>query len=489
MRTPVDKMKVILPLVAKPDRTRLDVARRAKEFGIDPATLYRWLARSEGKPTEDALERRPRSDRGRQKLDPQVEQVIKRFLTHLPQAPNILETARGIAAKCAERGLPIPHYNTVRARIQTMLARRRYLNMGDDNFVSARAEHRCVAADRSLSAVSVEFHSVDVMISDAAAFPTGKAWVTVAIDCYSHAVIGICVSTGFPTEFEVGRCIARTLLPKNDLLSQRGVVGSWPCSGKPNTVISPSGLLNASCLKAACEEYVIQRKVVSNLDCSRIFVSKLRAGFDSMRVRVLRLAEFEKCVLEAILVYNVEKDSLSNVQRLRRFKSGLPSGSRDYPLDSNSNSITPNRILLDFMPYVERTIQRNGVMVEGIRYHGEALERWSRKKRAGQQTFRKLLFRRDPRTISSLWLRDPKSYDYHLVEPAGDPVPNLTWQQYRELRKRFNQDWILKAMERTAAERMTNDIFKTLRHGFAPVADGEAFMIFENFPASRRFRK
>ena len=55
------------------------------------------------------------------------------------------------------------------------------------------------------------------------------------------------------------------------------------------------------------------------------------------------------------------------------------------------------RLRLDFTPYVERTIQDYGVVIDEIHYYHDVLRRWIGAKDGSSKRKRKFLFRRDPR--------------------------------------------------------------------------------------------
>jgi hypothetical protein len=78
--------------------------------------------------------------------------------------------------------------------------------------------------------------------------------------------------------------------------------------------------------------------------------------------------------------------------------SGLPPRPRDA-----------DRLRMDFMPFLERTIQDHGVVIDEVHYYHDALRRWiGAKKSKAPRGKRKFIFRRDPRDISVVWFYDPE---------------------------------------------------------------------------------
>ena len=64
------------------------------------------------------------------------------------------------------------------------------------------------------------------------------------------------------------------------------------------------------------------------------------------------------------------------------------------------------RFRLDFLPFVERTVQPYGVAIDGIRYYGDVLRRFIGASEDGRQ--RSFVFRRNPRDISTIYFWDPE---------------------------------------------------------------------------------
>lgn len=68
---------------------------------------------------------------------------------------------------------------------------------------------------------------------------------------------------------------------------------------------------------------------------------------------------------------------------------------------------------LDFTPYLERTIQRQGVVIDNIHYYSDTLRKWIGAKDENDRTKkRKFIFARDPRDISVIHFLDPDTHRY-----------------------------------------------------------------------------
>lgn len=93
-------------------------------------------------------------------------------------------------------------------------------------------------------------------------------------------------------------------------------------------------------------------------------------------------------------------------------------------------------LLLDFLPSITRTIQHNGVTIDGLRYYDVALNMYiSDSDESGKS--KEFLFRRDPRNISKIWFYDPKLKRYFPIPFANQAMPEMSIWEYREVRSRI----------------------------------------------------
>jgi putative transposase len=74
------------------------------------------------------------------------------------------------------------------------------------------------------------------------------------------------------------------------------------------------------------------------------------------------------------------------------------------------------RFRLDFLPFVERTVQAYGISIDGIHYYSDVLRRFVGA--TENERRRVFVFRRDPRDISTVSFWDPE-----LQRVFNDPVP------------------------------------------------------------------
>ena len=78
----MEKYKAILPLLEMWPRPAEKVLAVANEYQVDLSTVYRWIKKFEKTRTIISLMRRRRSDRGSQKLAPEVETAIREVINN-----------------------------------------------------------------------------------------------------------------------------------------------------------------------------------------------------------------------------------------------------------------------------------------------------------------------------------------------------------------------------------------------------------------------
>ncbi len=88
------------------------------------------------------------------------------------------------------------------------------------------------------------------------------------------------------------------------------------------------------------------------------------------------------------------------------------------------------RLRLDMMPFVERTIQPYGVQIDEVRYYDDVLRRY-----IGRTPSRLYTFRYDPRDIRSIYFWDPELKKYFEVGYSNMRRPSISIWELREVRR------------------------------------------------------
>jgi putative transposase len=463
------RLDLIEPVLEKARLPRRVMAERAREGGVEVTTLYRWTRafRTTGL-LSSLLPYKPAGGRGKSRLEPAVEQIVlqtieEHFLT--PQQRSIESTATEVARRCRERELSVPHAGTIRARIVALPLRERLSRRSHRKAFLARFVPRPGSFDeaqRPLDFVQIDHTKLDIIVVDEEQrLPIGRPWITLAIDVYSRMVLGFYISLDPPGAIATGLCIAHSALPKEAWLAKRGIIGSWPCWGFPARIhLDNAKEFHGEMLRRACEQYgialeyrpVAQPHIGGHIE--RLLGTLLRAlhelpgatfsnpaqrgSYDSEARAVMTLGELEHWLTEYIVsVYHAKRHRGIGTSPLQRWTAGVfgdEQGSGTGVIDRPTNE---DRIRLDFMPFVERTVQAYGIAIDGIHYYSDVLRRFVGATENGRR--RSFLFRRDPRDISSVYFWDPELQRYSTIPYRNTTYPPMSIWELRELRRELQE--------------------------------------------------
>lgn len=473
------RLTLIRPLL-EPGRTREAVSAVAASAGVNTATLYRWIRAftATGKVTA-LLARKPEGGRGRSRLDPEVEALLKSTIeTHYlhKQKPSVQQTCREVQRLCHGAGLEPPHPNTVRLRITALsdehkMARRSGRRSAEDRFRPHRGSFP--GADWPLAVAQIDHTLVDlILVDDLDRYPIGRPWLTAVMDVHSRIVLGFYVSFDPPGAMGTGLALAHAVLPKEGWLAERGIDASWPCWGFPETVHADNAKeFRGRMLEIAAAEYGmsvefrpvatphygghIERllgttlKEVHRLSGSTFSNPVERGTYDPEKEATFTLSEFEKWLATWITtIYHQRPHSALDGSPLQCYQDGLLGTANRPGRGIPAWEIDPDRLRLDFMPFVERTVQQYGVVVDDVHYYHDMLRRYVHAKDPQNARLkRQFRFRRDPRDISSLYFFEPEQERYVRIPYRDTSHPAVSIWEFREARRHAQERGAGKADE------------------------------------------
>jgi putative transposase len=463
------RLDLIQPVVDAARLPRSVMSERARDAGVEVTTLYRWarLYRASGL-LSSLLPYKPGGGRGKSRLEPAVEQIVlqtieEHFLTR--QQRTIQSTAAEVARRCREAHLSVPHAGTIRARIIALPVRERLARRSHGKAARDRFEPRPGSLDeapRPLDFVQIDHTKLDVIVVDEQQrLPIGRPWITLTIDVYSRMVLGFYISLDPPGAIATGQCIAHAALPKETWLAKRGIVGSWPCWGFPARVhLDNAKEFHGEMLRRACEQYgialeyrpVAQPHLGGHIE--RLLGTLLRAlhelpgatfsnpgergNYDSQARAVMTLGELERWLTEYIVgVYHAKRHRGIGTSPLQRWTTGAFGDAHDGGTGVIDRPANEERIRLDFLPFVERTVQAYGISIDGIHYYSDVLRRFVGATENGRR--RVFVFRRDPRDISTVSFWDPELQRYSTIPYRNTTHPPISIWELRELRGKLHQ--------------------------------------------------
>lgn len=444
------RLEIIEPLLDKQGRTREDVEARAKEYGRDPTTLYRWI--NDYEPThalESLLPKQQSAAKGKKRLG-----KIRNGIVDIAVAkyPTVLTTMHDVwlevEASCKRLQLEVPDEGTIRNRILNLpladvLAGKRGRKAARDKFdpkVDKYDEATYPLSIYQIDHLRVPTHIVDEKYRK----PIGKAYITLVIDVWSRVIPGFAIILESPGNIGLGLAMGHCILPKDTWLATRNLTVSWPVWGVPRVIHADNAKefrgktleLAADNLKTSIEwRWVKTPEYGGHIErlCGTLKaqLKKLPGGEerpgkrnedeDAEAEACLTLRELEVWVALEIAKYHGNPHSgIGDVPPLTRFMEGIL-GTPEQPGKGYPPRITDERWLrLQWTPWEYRTIQQYGIQWDGVHYWDPALAPYINTIDPETNKARKFICRRDPRDISRIYVWIPE-LDDHIDIPYRTP--------------------------------------------------------------------
>ena len=453
-----EKYLAIQPLL-KNKISRDEIEEHANKIGVHFTTLYRWLKKYKSTGTLAGLLPRPSGrKKGETRLDFQTEEVIQKviesyYLTH--QKPSVQAVINKINIECKNKNITPPGKNTVRNRIHKLSEYDVLRKRGNKSL--ARTLYKPTpgkfVAEYPMQLIEIDHTPVDlILVDDQHRKPIGKPWITVAIDIYSRMIVGYYLSLNAPSVTSVAMCISNTVLPKDELLLKLDIDSNWDVWGFPETIHVDNGadfradaIKHAGLLHGINIEFRpvgqsnfgghIERVIGTLMNITHeipgtTFSNIQQKGeIDPDKNASMTFSEFERFLVTFITkIYHKRlhegiKMSPEQLWDIGIFGDEAPIGLPPKPSD-------PQSVLIDFLPYFKRTIQKNGINIEGLNYYDYVLR--SKIHEIDEETGRKKQFicKRDPRNIKFIWFYDDNVQQYYKISVADQSLPNMTLWEY-----------------------------------------------------------
>jgi len=303
-----------------------------------------------------------------------------------------------------------------------------------------------------------------LIVDDVHRLHVGRPWLTVAIDVYSRCIVGFYLSLDPPSEVSVGMCLVHAILHKDAWLAELQVAANWPIFGIPHTVHADNGKeFRSSMITRAAEQHrfkVEWRKVktpnwgghierligtfnteMHSLPGTTFSNIAQRGEYAPHKEAVFTLAELEVYLTKYICnVYHQKQHSSTGRAPLKMYEHGLlgdgvTPGRGVPPLPRD-----PATLRLDFMPFIERTIQQYGVQLDKISYYDNVLNPWIRVRDKATGKPRKFVFRRDPRDISVIYSLDPDTNRYYPLQYRNLDHPSMSLWELKEVKAQLRKE-------------------------------------------------
>lgn len=478
------RFQAISHLVDSPGQNkRADVQAVARILGKDTATIYRWIdAWKASGGLLSSLLRAPRSDRGGGRLRGEIEEVVSEqihayFLK--PERPTIVDLHEQIQIACREKNLASPAFETVRRRVLNLSGR----------LVMAKRESRKLAreayepikgsfpgADLPLAVYQVDHSPIDVIFVDEVyRRPINRAFMTVVIDSCTRMIAGFCVTFDNPGAMSAGLALTHAILPKEAWLAERNIDATWPNYGVPAKIYADNGKeFRGEMLKRACAEYGIVMenrpkglpnygghverlfrtvmKRAQNIPGSTFSNVEERGDYDSEGRAIMTLKEFERWFgIFVTKVYHQRRHrGIGWVPPIKLYERFILGSDAHIGIGLPMPIADPQKLRLDFLPSVTRSIQEYGVVIENIHYYSDVLRPWIHARDPKQtDRKRKFIFSVDPRDIGEVYFFDPETSTYFPVPYRDRTRPRMSVWELRAVLKYIAQHPELQPNEAT----------------------------------------
>lgn len=461
------RLAIIEPLLQiGTKRKKADVLQVAEKEGLDETTLYRWIKRYEESGKLSSLVVLRRSDKGQSRIEDEQEEIVKLVINEyflVQERPSVESGWNEYKSKCEQAGIKPCSKSTFARRVDTICPREKALKRKGPR--EAHEKHdpavNSFNAEFPLKATQIDHTQPNVILVDDIHRKTiGRPWVTFLIDIYSRMILGFYLSLSPPSAFAVGMCMVFAMCRKEKWLAQRGIEVDYPVWGLLDNVGADNGPdFRCKSVSRSCQQHLINltwrpllrpeygghierliktvKTDLSNLRGTTFQDPSHRLEYDSEGRAVFTFAEFERWLTVYICkFYHMRKHSELEMPPIKKFEAGLLGYETGNPIGLPDPIEDERRLYLDFLPYIERTVPREGVLYENTRYFHPSIARWIGVKPPYGD---KHIFKYDEHQISHLYFLDPDTNDYLEIPRVRRDAPNMTRFELKQARRKLKE--------------------------------------------------
>jgi putative transposase len=443
----VRREATVRPLATAGANSQSAVHAAAASLGLSTAQVYRLIARFRGHPvTLSLVVAKPGPKKGVRLLPGEIELRIEAAIDTVfkqPERPTLEKLRRDIRKDCDAAGLKPPSRKAIRARVSARSLRE--LVKARDGTKAARQTFAPVGPglrpSHPLAIVQIDHTKVDIQwVDDLARAVVGRPWLTLVLDVFSRSVLGFYLSFDAPSAAGVALAVGQAVLAKPEWLGERGLDLAWPMHGIPRSLHLDNGKeFHSKALRRGCQQHGIRidyrppatprfggyiERLMGTL-MTRVHALPgttssnvaARGDYPAEQKAILTLREFERILaLEILGPYHNEMHSALGTTPAAAWAAGVAAHAARPPVD-------PAAFVLDFLPFEERVVRRDGVRLFNVSYFDGALAPLL------DGTAHKVRIKYDPRNMSTVFVELPAGG--HLRLPCADlgrPAMTL-WEQ------------------------------------------------------------
>jgi putative transposase len=499
------RLKILEPILNNRGNGKL-VGDISKTSGVSKATLYRWVELYDATNLLSSLVPKENlGGKGNSRLPKEIDTIIQSVIEDsylTSQKKSVQHICKEVAIRCKNAKIQAPHSNTVRYRINQISEYHRLKGRYGTKAALQKFAPKTGSfpgADYPLSVVQIDHTKLDIIVVDEIhRRPIGRPWITMAIDIHSRMCSGFYISLDPPGAMGTGLCICHSILPKEKWLAKMDIDGEWPCWGVMKTIhVDNAREFKGHMIRKACEEHNIQLewrpvatphygghierllgtflREIHTLPGTTFANIKDRKNYNSEKKAVFTLNELEKWLTTFIVnIYHKRIHKTIETTPFTKYNDGIFGTNEQIGIGIPPRIIDERKLRLDFMPFVERTIQDYGVVIDNIYYYHDIMRHWINSSEpigGKQRAKRKFIFIRDPRDISTLYFLDPVLNEYFPIPYRNISRPAMSIWEFNEVvsklkdqgKEVFNEDMIFEAYE--VLKKIEADaVQKTIKH-------------------------
>ncbi len=454
---------VVRPLLEFDHCPREKAREAAAKLGLSERQIYRLIQRLrelDGELTA-LLPRGSTGGRGKHRLSAPREALLHRLIAEIfttAQKRTAADLIRAIRNQALKDGLTPPSESTIRRRLKTLSLAEK-CQRGEKHPEAKPIYGVTPLANAPLDWLQIDHTPVDLIIVDPIdRLPIGRPWITVAIDIFSRCIAGFHLSLEAPSATSVGLCLTMVATNKMSWLKERNIDANWPIAGKPHRLgVDNASEFHSAAFERGCAQHniiiewrppgsphfggIIERvigtlmQLIHALPGTTFSNATVRGEYNSDKAACLTLEELERWMAVAITKYYHLKphEGLDGEIPLHRYERGL----KELSALNKALSIPrdPRTFLIDFLPVIRRSLQRDGITIDHITYFSNSLRPWIQLRNHPTP----LLIRRDPRDLSRIFVLDAENNCYLEVPYRMLSRPRITLWEHKLARKRLRE--------------------------------------------------
>jgi putative transposase len=453
----VRRAAMIRPLAAMPRLDIPSVEAAALQLGLSKRRVYGLLDAFRGNPVTAALlpgKRGPKN--GSRRLDQAIEAQIEAAITTVyltRERPTLSRVFRQITRDCRATGVSPPSIKALRARVSVRSPRERL--RAREGAAAAGDRLRQVKmgprTERPLQTVQIDHTKVDIMlVDDVTRACIGRPWLTLVLDVHTRMVAGLTLSLDPPSAAGAALAVQQAVMPKEEWLMDRGIDLPWPSRGLPELIHVDNGAeFHSRAFERGCQQHGVRLEYrppatprfgghierlmgtlmgrIQALPGTTFSNVAARGDYPSESRAILTFREFERIfALEVLGPYHNEVHTALGQTPAAAWREGTADHTPRTHADAGS-------LLLDFLPFEERSVRRDGVRLFNIFYQDGALAHLVG---ASDVRFR---VKYDPRDLSAVFVELPAG-DHIRVPYADISRPAVTLWEHREASRHLHAE-------------------------------------------------